>query len=816
MQIKKLILYKYKRFFLNNIDKVEYTPIERVQIIASRNGAGKSSLLRELNPLPADLKKDYKETGYKYIEIDYNNNSYILSSGYNGNNKHSFVFNNVELNDGGTKKVQLELVKEHFNITPAIIDILLNVDKLTNMSPSTRKHWFSELSTIDYTYSLNMYNKLKQRHRDIVGGIKLLQDSIIKYKLDIISEDKLIKLETNRDYLEQYIMHIVSLYDHTARSSDNNTVLEDIKLTTNSIKYMLYNILNIPNRDIITSNISKYEYDIKYHTDLITKYSKELELLDKLNNNDITDINTKLDTITKEITSIESSVYIDGIISNISNIHDTYSNVYSNIISELSILGEYQSVRHIHGELYKVEYNKLLELETIVRSINKKIDLLKIDIDHIEKLVIDDNKIVCNNCNHSWYHNYDETTVTKLKLELTNLTKEYDKQNSLYNIQKTLISKCDSKNSIILNIKNILTSDSSLNKLTHYILNTINIHTSTISEIVTIIDTLMLDINNWYKLVNLYNNRDDILKNISYINKVNELGVDIKTTKISDIEQLLNNSIIKKNESINLLTVNRNNLNMLSKLESEYLKLRKLLSNIQTGYNTNLLLQRNKYLVELSNLLKGELVSIDQIINSSKQYIGRYNKDMKLLDEYKSIEKVLSLAIIELSPSEGLIAKSINSFLNVFISEMNSVISTIWTYDMEILGCDIADNDLDYKFKIKVNNDEIIEDVSRLSSSMQEIVNLAFRIVFSKYMGILHMPLYLDEFGATFDKTHRILAYGVIDKIMSSDYDQVFMVSHYETLYGSMRNVNINVLDNNNIDMEDTISYNEVFKISYI
>jgi len=52
-----------------NIEKITYTPSEIVQIILGTNGCGKSSLLSQLTPLPANIKKDYREGGYKKITL---------------------------------------------------------------------------------------------------------------------------------------------------------------------------------------------------------------------------------------------------------------------------------------------------------------------------------------------------------------------------------------------------------------------------------------------------------------------------------------------------------------------------------------------------------------------------------------------------------------------------------------------------------------------------------------------------------------------------------------------------------------------------
>ena len=190
--------------------------------------------------------------------------------------------------------------------------------------------------------------------------------------------------------------------------------------------------------------------------------------------------------------------------------------------------------------------------------------------------------------------------------------------------------------------------------------------------------------------------------------------------------------------------------------------------------------------------LKTLLVEYDQKLLQNVQSRSLLDKAVKDIEEYKERTKVISHMLDALSPSDGIIARSINSFLNIFIKEMNHIINSVWSYEMTILPCDVSeDDDLDYKFKVKVNNDEVIEDVSRLSSSMQEIVDLAYKIVFMKYMGLSDSPLILDEFGRTMDATHRDTAYNIIDRVFSSNFNQIFLVSHFESMYGRFVNADL-------------------------
>ena len=47
------------------------------------------------------------------------------------------------------------------------------------------------------------------------------------------------------------------------------------------------------------------------------------------------------------------------------------------------------------------------------------------------------------------------------------------------------------------------------------------------------------------------------------------------------------------------------------------------------------------------------------------------------------------------------------------------------------------------------------------------------------------------EFGRTMDATHRDAAYNIIDRIFSSNFNQIFLVSHFESMYGRFVNADL-------------------------
>src|SRR5690606_11208435 len=114
MKILAIELKNYNRLKLNDFNFIRIDFTESIQQILGTNGSGKTTILSSLNPLPAD-HKDFDKGGFKKIWISHRGSMYECISDFSHGNKHTFIKDGVILNDLGTAKVQLELVKEHFN-----------------------------------------------------------------------------------------------------------------------------------------------------------------------------------------------------------------------------------------------------------------------------------------------------------------------------------------------------------------------------------------------------------------------------------------------------------------------------------------------------------------------------------------------------------------------------------------------------------------------------------------------------------------------------------------------------------------------------
>src|SRR5690606_14158543 len=157
-------------------------------------------------------------------------------------------------------------------------------------------------------------------------------------------------------------------------------------------------------------------------------------------------------------------------------------------------------------------------------------------------------------------------------------------------------------------------------------------------------------------------------------------------------------------------------------------------------------------------------------------------------------------------------AQGMLGFIRNYVGRMNALIAKIWTYPMEVHDCSTEEDsaELNHKFPLTTPNlSEPLPDVANGSSGQQEMVDLAFRIVAAQCVKLDSGPLSLDEFGKTFDESHREAATQVVRQLMDQlSFSQLFMISHYESCYGAFYNAQITVVDKRNITIPANRAYN--------
>ena len=810
MYIKKIILKGYKRFFLSGIDRLEFTPDKRIQVIIGRGGSGKSSLLSELSPLPSNLKKDFHIDGFKRIEISYNNVNYVISSGEIEPGKHSFIRNGEELNKGGTKRVQLTLVKDYFNLDTETHDILLGKKTLTQMLPTQRKSWFTDISTVDFTYGLGVYIRAKTASRDMIGAMKLAKGELsglmaTRENNSTIDDDR---LELRR--LKDYINTVSSMKVNISDTIPDNPNIEAILTKGEELLRKLNKPDMLRGRDV---NVLSTELETK-RLMLVTErdtVKNNLTNISKVEGLDIVkelkDVDNELLKISDSIEYLEKGVTIYRLINKnrVGEIIDSFNSVYpllqhhigAVIELEGGITTNYTLTEAIrHRKWLKEAYTKL----------SSELDHITFTIGEINKAMSDDCPAYAE-CLGKRFNVKDINTLKNLSEATTDKIEAFDLE--LKNIEYD-IETLTSRDSSLNNIGDIISrSNSALKPLLWHIVESnvaremLERGTTVREEIATLSEVVKLN-----KLNDEYNGRRAILLDKKKItDKYFNLNKSSLEERYSDLSVKIS-AIDRDIDYIKQYTKQVSVIRSISDMLKRYIKANytNLNTSIKVAYNTHI-----NELIANTNVSIGKIES--RLIEA--EYLSRNIKDLE--NKIKTLESrkiALDYIINGLSPSGGLLAKSITGFINHFIYEVNIVIGEVWSYPMVLLPVEITDeSDIDYKIAVKVDNRDVIEDVSKTSSSMKEMIDLAFKIVSMKYLNMNGYPLYLDEFAKSFDGHHAIRAYDVLESLNNSAFDQIFMITHSETTWSRYGNkADISVLDNNNITLSDKVNINTVLK----
>lgn len=795
--IKELILTNYDRFFLNNIESIEFRPKQKLQLLLGTNGSGKSSLLSELNPLPIN-KNDFTN-GSKEITIEKDNNIFKLKS---TSNKNSFMLNNTELNDGGTKTVQLNLVKEYFNLTPKYNNIILGTEKLTAMSTNERKNILREMSTVDYSYGIYLYNTLKQELRDTVGYLKLMQIEMNNDISNIVNDDEILILKND-------ITKCKNMIDSLSMSYSKSEEYKDIPIID----------LNI-DMDILDKN--KLQADLDYNNKFIinieeeiTNLNKEIDSLDDYSTTikDSETLNTKLKSLEEYFKIINNKYNMEKYspIDSKNRLEKLLNSNLNNINIELSYLDNIIFTPTEHKELK----SKLEILNNNLKIVSHGYDNNSKELEILLSNKTDNNKITCSSCGTMNYFGYSKEKEDMLQEKVNNFKIKYDELNSQYLELYEIYQKQKQKITYLQEIKEIISDLSIIPLYTDLVKKYVNDITSITSTMLNIIfkniEDFLIDIKDYDS-----NNNELIEVKLKISSGIEILNI-YKRKYIEDKDKLINKLNVlldKKREVSSNIVIIKNNIEKCNIVNKHIETLNTIITNYKFNKKQIVINNKNTILTNTIRELKSLLITLEDKYNNIEKIKSRIEINKKHIDSHEDIRVALQYAINALSPTEGIIAKSINSFINVFLNEMNTIINSVWSYELTLLPCQINEsNDLDYLFAVKVaDNKKDIKDVAYLSTSMKDIVDLSFKIVFMKYMKLTHMPLMLDEFGVFMDDTHRNKVYDVIENLLSNNFSQIYFTANFKSIYGRFVDSDINILDDKNLELDD-IFYNENLKI---
>lgn len=808
------------RLSLRNIKTVKMTPAQKLQMILGTNGSGKSSLLNELSPV-ASKPAHFERGGYKKITLSRKNSVYDCESDFTGTKNRFFLAkDSTVLYEGHSSEMYNSLVSQHLGETAEIHAIRTGTKRFTTMDTESRRKWFTKLSPQDYSYAIGYYKRLAEATRDISGAIKRVNAKLMQEKAKIIDEEMVTQLTNEINDLHKQKKEMMNFWQ--PRSDNFESIMNKIKV----IDYELENETKAIAQSLkVYSNVGCFKDTTEVWTSLSELQSKKaviesevaaiFEQIEDITSSlrqaqdagvkDINELNHELAELSRSLASLPNLPQWEDEPENSLTVYDAIYAPFSAILDELESDEQQLYTRDKYLES-KQKHQTLLaqaqEFEKITKALSEKKSVM---IHQKEQ-----NHTECPKCQHIWSKGYDEGVFNDVCDRLTKYDDLLVKTNKSITECQEYLEVASHQLQLLDRLGGLASSCPALRPIWNKLISSgivrkdprmsLELFKQARSELTAAIEHKRLSTQ-----------RNELMQAKELAQKMS----GVNQQELNDKRQLLETELLTKQ-----------NLNRELTLQIDSLKV--IIKNMDLHQRfmikaEDYISQRNKLIHEAEIANQHEAINeivmhLDQIISSKQKLISQIDTQKSIIAslekevaEYIVKESAMKAAMKSLSPSTGLIAKGLTGFINHFIAQMNAIIEKVWLYPLEILPIS-ADEDnlsLDYKFPFTVDNRKAGLDVEFGSGAQKEIFDLAFMIVSMIHLGMHDTEIFLDEFSIKMDYAHRKEAMKmVMDLLNNSDFSQIYMISHYESSYGSLSNADITVLCPENILLPSDLKYN--------
>lgn len=842
MQYLSLELKGFKRMKLNNVDTFSIRPTEPIQLILGTNGCGKSSLLGELTPLPPN-PADYTKEGSKTITIAHRGDRYVLKSWFNPSQKHSFIKNDdEELNPGGTVTVQKEMVRQVFGVTPEIHELLLGLETFTSMSPARRREWFTQLSDVNYDYALQVFGRLKERSRDISGALKLAKKRLVAESAKLMTADDELRLkqevqqlldeldilqsqrapvttpveqcqqdlnaglaELTRLSMRLLRIRYVAPYAYYPPGSEERnewgelhrpafTSLDEIGEHINLIKH------HIGVKEVLINKAAEEHTKLKDTVDVLIKTGQEgiKALLEKRH----ALVAHQKTLLAKRSLGIEQTDAISCLAA-LDTVHEL-------LVSIFTALPENADRRFSQTRLQELQDRRLARKDARLKHHNQLLGL-RSQKAHLETHR-DAGETKCPKCNHVWVPGYSEEKFAEFLQQLEQVEQTIVNDDKAIAELDQQIAAIEEYASFYRDYVRCTRNWPVLQGLWDYITER-NYVAQSPRMVLTAVDAYRHDLEYSLQAQQVAEEQRELEKLIASSEAIGDANLAESKEKLDEITVQIESLTSELQQLQRSHTEYKTYQRQLGEALALGEQIRTLKVNLTKANQEMVEMLRRETLNHCIRQLQSSLARKEESLSAIALQRGIVTDLEHQIDDLVVQEEAAKHLVKQLSPTDGLIAEGLLGFIRNFTGQMNSIIKKIWTYPLFIKDCGVSHEggaELDYKFPLWVQHKgNEVTDISKGSSGMQEIINLAFKLVAMRYLGLAESPLILDEFGRTFDPAHRTAATEVIKSLMlQHPFTQLYLVSHYEASYGALTNAEICVICATNIAIPSTTQYN--------
>mgnify|MGYP001051670721 CR=1 FL=1 len=799
MKITKIVLEKFRWFSLNTYDGIEIDFSAPLQLILGSNGSGKSSLMRQLNPLPG-TQADFLPGGKKVVHITHRNLDYVLTSDITKGSKHSFLKDGTELNPDGTQVVQFELIERELGFTQELRSLITGTNRFTSMTPKQAMDMLMNISNLDLDFATGIWKKALERLNAAKYTTQYLQDKL-KGQIRSLSmieniDEQKETLERQRDRYSKILNSMNQLREVKGKYSEEIPV-RSIKAVSDQLKH--YRHCGLKDKDSLQRSIERVNGMISQYTGELQSLYRQKEEIDR-------DIN-KLCSLPEEQTlsyvqdRIKSLLAVDltpiiGLNLNKDELAFSISQAKSllSILNELTSGSDFQTMDRMYTTEQIANYEK--GMAHIAGTLSQ------IEISRKENLM---------RLEH--YESHKEAGITCSKCGTFNLPKGSLTEDAVENIHILL------RNHDLVEEEYLKKKESGLKRMEHVrlfqqyqlkIQNALATHRD-------VAGLLEISVPSVFQYTG-----DCLSKLISYIreseHQLELLGVSEELSRLQEQEKFLENNDVNRlafaqNQVDLRITHLQDKLSGEKDAREHFLSMASTLTQVESTYQEYLKkIEEECYSIKrdvvntLFDSLQKELLSTEQSVSTLTQNINSFDqlkaskeeteRELAIAEEQFVVAKVL---VDTLSPKYGLIASQMSLFLANFFARLNSILNDIFEMEIEISAAGEPGQSLEYKFQMAVNG-VLTGTVNNASFGQKDLIDFAFTLTVMSALGLTDYPLYLDEMGVTFDDTHRLNWMNYIKALLDGGTcTQIFMISHYSAMHGGVSNYETAVLHKDNL-----------------
>lgn len=837
MLIHSIELYLFKGFRKPGIKKATINFSQKLQVLNSTNGSGKSTFLSELSLFPIEKTLFYKG-GYKKIVVGNEKGVFTLISNHQGN---SFVDmeSGEELNGGGTIKLQMDLIEQYFGLTPFLWGLISGYTKFTSADKNVRRSWMECISGLDFDYALGVYKDIQKAINEHKGAIKINQNHLTNEQVKLLSEDVVNELIKEHDGLTALNKEILrATPDHV--KGDVREVLSLVERLEKEVmvKYQATVKFKLPTRPNVVfssiddlrvvvnekkNEIEKIDLSINHNANLLNEKNALREKLLRTDGLDLNHVSATIIDLEKQTiptcTIVYESAYnaLQNVI--VDNGIEKTKNQFERIKNKLITLITDNENTQLHYSLEEEKTHKTLiaEIDSLMERVAKGRmvrERILGQLEHVRNCV----KAKCPTCSTTFLVgvNPESKGLVELEADLVSVDERIA-------VLDTEIKKLTEQRNVFDTILSLRTQFKRIFREVEILL-----------PLWVLVDFNLINdtqgMTYWLEEVENYFHEIHRIKLVQdKLVEYRQFKIELTTTNLLLDPMLLGNECQVLTEDIQILNSRRSELFNKIKTISEY---GKQLDRKQSLYSELIasVARLEEERLRLLGLL--EKSCCDSLVDFSQQRLGLLTHQLNdhrvlsalVLDLQKQItvyrDKLDQLIILEklLNPTTGIIGEQLVDYTNAFAKQLTGIIGQLWGYPLEILPCQIdGSKGMDYKFPFKVNecsDEDNIPDISLGSKSQVAVFNLGVMLATRVSLGLVNMPLILDEIGEGFDTVHNENLVLFLKQLLSEyQCSNMFIVHHDPHLRATLGQHDVIVFDADHVVIEG--EYNRHVLLEY-